>query len=207
MIYLVFYTLLASDAFVPEFLGWSNDGRAAALLQTGLHDGSGFRFAYLEVVSDSGTDRFFYEIACEEGKINPDWAANALRNRAKDYGIPGTLKGTVVGVKMTDSIKTENDTGYTVLKTYACDIGAFTIQETVTGQSEAIGIPLQTGRVEMHWQNRLVFQQELGEHGTMWWVEKAYVRQGMMALILGHHEPGFEGPDTRFSLLVFEVTR
>ncbi len=81
------------DASAPVFLGWSEDGGKVALLQYGVHDGSGFPFAHLEIIGPDGTDRFFYEYFCYEEETNDEWLTNMARNLRGSQGFPETTVG------------------------------------------------------------------------------------------------------------------
>lgn len=189
------------DASVPVFLGWSGDASKAALMQYGVHDGSGFPFSYLEIAGPGGTDRYFYEYSCYEEETNEEWMVWRAKEAAKAAGIPGDNTGTKLKVKLVDTLRLCCSDCPATLKKYSCGDEMFYLEET-TCEGDPYVWP--RGTVKGTWKGKEIFAFSLEGNGFSWWPEEAYSYKGKVALILGHLEPGFEGSDTRFNLVVFE---
>jgi hypothetical protein len=195
--------LLGMDASAPVFLGWSGDGSMVALAQHGVHDGSGFPFSYLWITGPRGTDRYFYEYSCYEEETSEEWLASRADEAAKAAGIPGDNTGKKLEVKLTDTTELSGRDCPATLKKYSCGIGAFSLEESQCNETYDPYV-WPRGTVKGLWKDREVFFLGLEGNGFSWWLEEAYSYRGKIALVLGHLEPGFEGPDTRFNLVVFE---
>lgn len=198
-----FLFILSADASCPVFLGWSEDGTKAALLQYGVHDGSGFPFAYLEVIGPNGTDRFFYEDLCYEEESNDEWLAQIAKESAKTQGVPGDKTGKKLEPRLTDSLARDEPSCTRITKRYRVGSGELCLEEIIQDQTLDPYIWPQ-GKIKGFWQDKRIFSLVLAGNGFSWWLEEAYSYKGRVALILGHLEPGFEGPDTRFRLIVIE---
>lgn len=195
--------LLCADASVPVFLGWSEDGGVVALLQYGVHDGSGFPFAYLQIIRPSGNDRFFYEYFCYEEETNDEWLIQMARESAKTAGVSGNKTGKALKIRILDSLLIVEPSCTRTIKKYSLGKGEFSIEEkNCTQLSDPYTWP--HGTVRCFWKEREVFSSGLEGAGFSWWLEEAYLYRGRFAMVLGHLEPGFEGPDARFRLMVIE---
>ena len=196
-------SLLCADASIPVFLGWSVDGSMVALAQHGVQDGSGFPFSYLEIIGPRGTDRYFYEYPCYEEETNEEWLVSMAKGAAKAAGISGDNTGKRLKVKLADTTELTGRDCPAILKKYSCEIGVFSLEETHCTETYDPYVWPQ-GTVSGFWKDHEVFSLCLEGNGFSWWLEEAYSYKGKIALLLGHLEPGFEGPDTRFNLVVFE---
>ncbi len=193
------------DASAPVFLGWSEDGGKVALLQYGVHDGSGFPFAHLEIIGPDGTDRFFYEYFCYEEETNDEWLTNMARESARIAGVSGNNCGKKLKTKLADSLLITDPSYARIIKKYSHGKGELYIEEKICAQLPDLDpYPWPQGTVRVFWKEGEVFSSGLEGAGFSWWLEEAYSYRGSLAVVLGHLEPGFEGPDTRFRLILFE---
>jgi len=195
--------LICGDVSVPVFMGWSADGTKVCLVQIGVHDGSGFPFAWIEVLGPTGTDRYFYEYNCYEEEMNDSALVFRAREVASRLGVVGDNKGVQLSVRPADSLELSEE-GVTV-RNYGCGAGSASVEERHTGMDENELWPV--GGVVVYWNRKQVFSSDVGEEGFSWWLQDAYIRQGKLALVLGRHEPGFEGPNSRFTLVVTDISQ
>ncbi|MGB9590732.1 MAG: hypothetical protein ACP5QG_05720 [candidate division WOR-3 bacterium] len=202
---LILFVALAMDASVPIFLGWSNDDSSVAFLQHGIHDGSGFPFVYLEITGPHGTNRYFYEYFCYEEERSPNWLLTRARETARAEGIPGDRLGKRLKVKMTDTMRLCCDSCPGTLRKYSFGDEMLYIVETHCEEINKDSYGWPGGVVRGTWRGNEVFSLPLEGNGFSWWLEDAYSYKGKFALILGHLEPGFEGPDSRFRLFMVEL--
>lgn len=195
--------VISADASVPVFMGWSDDGSTVAFFQYGVHDGSGFPFAYLEIRGPRLTERHFYEFFCYEEETNNEWFILRARKAARASGVSGDKMGQRLEVRLVDTMRMCCDTCPAVLRKYSCGDGMFYIEETRC--AEPGDNPWPQGAVKGLWRGKEVFSLPIEGNGFSWWLHEAYSYEGRLALVLGYLMPGFEGPDTRFRLFSLEL--